>query len=604
MLSSRRKISRYGVIAGGIILAVTLLRLVLIGLGWPLTNSDEGTMGIMALHIAYQGEHPTFFYGQHYMGSWEAFLGAGLFHFFGPSLFALRLGTVVMIALALIAIYLLSRLLFSQTWAAVSLLLVGTGSGFAMAQEIRAIGGYAETLLFSALLFLCAAWLALTYQRKQARDVTARRWLVYLVWGLVAGLGLWTDLLIAPAIIASGLLLLLICWRELIRPLPLLCLLAGLCAGAFPLIYYNLHALPNEDSLNVFRALHDQGGVALYTPSAIMGELGNTIGISLPLMTGEPFCPVTEIPFLGPTSAPGLVCTAARGVWGAGYLLIFALACVLAARGVWLFWRQRKNIDAAPEIQRNLRQQLARLSVLLAAALTLVLYIFSSGPLTGPGLHARYLICLLVAAPTIFWPLWKGLRAASIKWRTGRRILSTLCALILLCFCGLALAGSILAFGEVPAASALNQRDEALIRSLEHIGIRHIYTDYWTCDKIAFESNEQITCAVVTPQLKPADHNRYLPYLAEVSADPRAAYVFPLDYQEFQLVPPYTFLDNIHQPGLALPTPVGMNYSRVVMDGYVITYGSTAKTSPVSRKVVAQSRNPVSPGREEGRRSA
>lgn len=594
----RGKISRYGVIAGGIILAVTLLRLVLISQGWPLTNSDEGTMGIMALHITYQGEHPTFFYGQHYMGSWEAFLAAGLFHLFGPTLFALRLGTVVMVALALIAVYLLSKLLFSQTWAAVSLLLVGTGSGLAMAQEIRAIGGYAETLLFSALLFLCAAWLALTYQRKQARAALARRWLVYLAWGLVAGLGLWTDLLIAPPIIASGLLLLLICWRELLRPLPLLCLLSGLCAGAFPLLYYNLHALPNEDSLNVFRALHDQGGVALYTPSAIMAELGNTIGISLPLMTGEPFCPVTEIPFLGPTSAPGLACTAVRGVWGTGYLLIFAAACVLAARGAWLFWRQRKRFDVTPETQRNLRLQLARLSILLSAALTLALYIFSSGPLNGPGLHARYLICLLVAAPAIFWPLWEGLRAASIRWRTERRILSALCTFVLLCFCGMALTGSLLAFGEVPAATALNQRDAALIHDLERLGIRHIYTDYWTCDKIAFESGEQITCAVVNAQLKP-DHNRYLPYLTAVSADPRAAYVFPLDYVQFQLAPPYAFLANIHLPASALPAPVGMNYSRIVMDDYVITYSATAKTLQVSRKIVAQSYNSVSPGLRE-----
>jgi 4-amino-4-deoxy-L-arabinose transferase-like glycosyltransferase len=576
------KISRYGFVAGIIILGATLLRLVLIRLGWPLTNSDEGTMGIMALHIAYRGDHPTFFYGQHYMGSWEAFLGAGLFHLFGPSLFVLRMGTVLMIALALLALYLLSRLLFPRTWAVVSLLLAASGSGFAMAQEIRAIGGYAETLLFSSLLFLTATWLVLTYQRKPLRNEQMRRWLFYLAWGLAAGLGLWTDLLIAPMIIASGLLLLLVCWRELARPLPLLCLLAGLCIGAAPLISYNLHALPNEDSLTVFRALHDQGGIALYTPSAILAETSNTFGISLPLMTGEPFCPVTEIPFLGPTSSPGLVCTVARGSWGLGYLLIFAFSFALVVRGIWQVWHTYKNQSASPEIQRNARQQLARLSLLLGAALSLALYTFSSGPLIGPGLHARYLICLLVATPATFWSLWEGLRAAQGEEKLRQKALRALCAIVLLCFCGLTLTGSVLAFSEVSAATALNQRDAALIHDLERLGIRHFYTDYWTCDKIVFESDERIICAVVDTHLRP-DHNRYLPYFTEVAADPFAAYVFPLDTEQFQLAAPYTFLTNIHQPGRVLPLAMGMQYRRIVTDGYVITYSSNMQRTLLLR---------------------
>ena len=41
----------------------------------------------LALHIAYRGEHPLFFYGQEYMGPLEAYIGALLFHIFGVSLF-------------------------------------------------------------------------------------------------------------------------------------------------------------------------------------------------------------------------------------------------------------------------------------------------------------------------------------------------------------------------------------------------------------------------------------------------------------------------------------------------------------------------------------
>jgi predicted membrane-bound mannosyltransferase len=77
-----------------IIVVAVLLRIVFISQSYPVTNSDESTMGLMALHIAYRGEHPTFFYDQNYMGSLEAYLGAAFFHLFGPSTFSLRLGLI------------------------------------------------------------------------------------------------------------------------------------------------------------------------------------------------------------------------------------------------------------------------------------------------------------------------------------------------------------------------------------------------------------------------------------------------------------------------------------------------------------------------------
>lgn len=43
-----------------LILMATLLRVVLIYFNWPTTNSDEGNMGILARHVAYNGEVPFF----------------------------------------------------------------------------------------------------------------------------------------------------------------------------------------------------------------------------------------------------------------------------------------------------------------------------------------------------------------------------------------------------------------------------------------------------------------------------------------------------------------------------------------------------------------
>lgn len=58
--------------ACAILMLGVIIRLILISQGWPQTDSDEGIIGLMSLHIAYHGEHPIFFYGQGFMGSLDA----------------------------------------------------------------------------------------------------------------------------------------------------------------------------------------------------------------------------------------------------------------------------------------------------------------------------------------------------------------------------------------------------------------------------------------------------------------------------------------------------------------------------------------------------
>ena len=54
------KLGPYELGALAIIALALVLRGVLIGLGWPLLDSDEGTMGLMAMHIVFRGEYPLF----------------------------------------------------------------------------------------------------------------------------------------------------------------------------------------------------------------------------------------------------------------------------------------------------------------------------------------------------------------------------------------------------------------------------------------------------------------------------------------------------------------------------------------------------------------
>ncbi|HEX6110153.1 MAG TPA: hypothetical protein VFZ02_12140, partial [Ktedonobacteraceae bacterium] len=122
------KISTYGIWACIIIALATLLRIVLTAQGWPHSNADIDTTGIMAMHIASKGEHPIFFYGQHYMGTLEAYLGVAFFRLFGISVFSLRLGTVLFFALFLVIMYGLTSLLYTKKLALLTLALLSLGS--------------------------------------------------------------------------------------------------------------------------------------------------------------------------------------------------------------------------------------------------------------------------------------------------------------------------------------------------------------------------------------------------------------------------------------------------------------------------------------------
>src|ERR1700731_3412517 len=118
------KIGPYGVTAGTIIACAVIFRLILLALNYPEVNSDEGTMGIEAMHIAFQGQHPIYLYGQNYMGVLEAYLAAPIFRLFGASALTLRFSMLVMFALFLLAMYWLGSLLYSKKLALVSLALL------------------------------------------------------------------------------------------------------------------------------------------------------------------------------------------------------------------------------------------------------------------------------------------------------------------------------------------------------------------------------------------------------------------------------------------------------------------------------------------------
>jgi hypothetical protein len=526
------------------------LRLTLAALGWPATDSDEATFGLMALHISERGAHPIFFYGQNYMGAVEAYLAAGAFRLFGPSLFTLRLSTIALSAGFLVSCYLLARLLYGRGLALATLALLAIGSNVALLLQVFTNGGYADTLFFGSLLLLLATLLA----RPESGALTKRRWrlLAFGAWGLAAGIGLWSDVLILPFILTSGLLLLAFRWRELLRGMGAV-VVAGLVVGAFPLVAFAAAGNnPFQGAAAVQQAPNAaQGGaLALYA-----GQIAGTFLVSLPDSTsGAALCPLgrAESWPLAHASPAALACTTVHGLWSLGYLALLGAALVVGARACRAAWPHMRCDELHASERTQLVIPIARFALALSAALTLALYISSPVAARAPQVVMRYLVGLTLATPALLAPLWRW--ATSRAAPAARKAWMGRGALVVVALAYLLGLASVLQ--AIPDARMEAQRQERLISSLDRLGVTAIYTDYWTCDRLAFLSHERIICSTLNPELQ-LDLDRYAPYGERVAATPTPPYLFPTDSAQarsFQAV--YD-----HAPAA---------FQRVALDGYIL----------------------------------
>lgn len=511
---------------------------------WPLPNSDEATMGLAAIHIQH-GEFPIFFYGQNYMGVLEAYLAAPLFSLFGASIFLLRLALLLLFTLFLVTMYLLARTLYTKNFALFLIILLSLGSNAVLSRELSAIGGYVETLLFAALSFLIAAWLALP-SPGVGRRVWLWRSLGYCAWGLVIGLGVWSDLLILPLALCSGLVLCVFCWREMLRGGVLL-LLLFFFLGSLPFFVYNIHAAPGQTT---FDTLVYQEGHEPLTLSTIEEQVSNTLEISIPTITGSPFCHYSEYPELSllgyQTSHDSTQqCRMIGAGWSLSYLCLLALALGMLLLVLWKPFSSLHGREWPFDQRVAFVKNTVRLLLGLSGLLALLIYIHSSASILGPGINSRYIIGLWLITPVVLWPLWQG---ASRFWLAKSRQDKTL--LLLTGIISMSLLSAIFAtfaFGtvytlhEIPTVLQAEQHEQALIEGLQKNGITMVYSEYWTCNRLIFETQEHIICAVVKHDLKQGT-TRGEQYFIAVSHNRQSSYLFPPTYadaialaeQEFQ----------------------------------------------------------------------
>ena len=511
----------YALAAAALIVCGVATRLALILIGWPHGNSEEGTMGVEAMHILLRGERPIYLYGQNYMGVGEAYAGALAFRLFGVSTAALRLGMLACYAALLVGVFWLAHLLYSRRVALLALAALIVGTPFVVKIELLADGGKAETLALGALMFALAAWLALTQptaEQPPPRRRRALRSLGFVAWGVMAGFGLYTYTIIAPFALTSGLLLWLNCRREL-RGWALALPLAGLLIGLAPDILYTLTTPLSQNPIAVSLSLHGSlnagAGAGPSGLALLPKQLDGALLYTLPTVTGlTNLYPVEALPLYGPPSWGMVAAVVIGGGWSLGYLALLVAATARPLRALdlrpatlrqpWELWQTLADSAHA--------RDLARLLLALAAWLTIVGYTLSATAANNPH-SGRYMIGLLIVTPALLWPLADPLSTGR-AWRVAALALVGLCLLI-------GVASVIQTF---PDELGANVRDQQLISALESQRVTRFYAGYWTCDLLNFKTRERLTCAVVNEYARPG-LTRYHPYAVAVRADPSAPYL-------------------------------------------------------------------------------
>ncbi|MGZ3603157.1 MAG: hypothetical protein ACXVDF_24855, partial [Ktedonobacterales bacterium] len=404
-------------------------------------------------------------------------------------------------------------------------------------------------------------WLALS-SRSDSKGRSWRRILGFGAWGLVVGLGLWSDLLLIPFVGMAGLLLIFWCRRDPRDWRVSGTLILAFLLGAMPLIAYNVTAVPGQDSFSVLMGIHQGGGPSNESPIvALGGQIAGTLIVSLPnAAEASPICtlnPRVAWPLTQQAGGHTILCTIARTGWGLGTIALWAVAALLALATLRTIRRLSRATGWLPAERRCVIVQTARLALLGSVGGTLALFALSAAAARVPWPATRYLIGLLVAFPAGLATLWpesypfkllpRAARFARKLW-VGRHILLALLALTLVL-------GVSNTLHLVESAQRQARNESALIGDLLHIGATHVYTDYWTCDRIAFESKERIVCGVLDEHLQPGV-NRYRPFYDAVHADAHAAYVFPLDSPQ--------------AAAFAARPDAAQGYRRMTFDRYVV----------------------------------
>jgi hypothetical protein len=409
-----------------------------------------------------RGETPVFFSGFR-IGSLECHLTASLFALFGKSRASLALGPVLLGCLFLGLAYLTLRRLLGPRPATLALLFFAVPPP-AVLFWVYMPNGY------PLVVALCAAvlWAAVRLARPDSRPASTL-WDGFL-FGLVAGLAVWDSLQTLTCLIPA---VAWVAWRrrDLLRDLRVWALgLAGLLAGAFPWLAFNLRY--GWPSLTASFASRPASGRA-----AVLANAGYFFRSSLPelLASLDPEGSVTRPPALQ------------RVLW----------APVLAIWVVALLW-----FLAAPALGRPRGSAVPVSAWLLLTGVAVTTFLVNVLSAAGEvrGLTVRYTLPLLLAAVPA---LASFLCAVARGGRPGALLAIVLAAAIVL----FNLAG--FRWPGHPRRNHLEEiggKQAAVVAALEKQRVQVIVGSLWVVYPMTFLSGEKVIGIPCEPE---ADHYNY-----------------------------------------------------------------------------------------------
>src|SRR5207248_3074377 len=165
----------------------------------------------------------VYYYGQHYMGSLEAYLMAVLFAIAGPSVWMLRAEPIL---LSLVVVWLTwkfagvladaAQLTSSaqQMFKTLAALCAAIPPLYDTVLQLRTLGGYIETFVLILCLLLAVFQLTRRWHAGAANKELAWRWATI---GFIVGLGCWVDQLIVSTALAATLWIGGFCLLELVQ---------------------------------------------------------------------------------------------------------------------------------------------------------------------------------------------------------------------------------------------------------------------------------------------------------------------------------------------------------------------------------------------------
>jgi len=483
-------------------------------------DSDEAIVGLMAKHINQGQGIPVFYYGQNYMGSFEAIVAALAFRVFGMSSVVLKCVPLAFSLILIIVLYKILRELKCSLGARIGILLAALPPAALLEWGTRARGGFIEVVLIGALA-------SLSTLRFLGNERDSRLGIFWI--GLLLGFGWWVNNQIIYFILPIGYVILARYIREQrIRSRTLgslVCGLVGFILGGLPFWAYNI----NHHFIS-FEMFGSANG------SDIWDHIGGLFSQALPILLGaKRFWQNSEY-------LPGI----SYVVWFS-YLFILLFYIILRGRElVSLLWFK---IDTKTPLEFFF---LLLLTALLVFALSSFGYLVQA---------PRYLLPIYVSVFVLLgWSLemlWKNNRFL------GRLFTFTLVAINLCSFYwgGRAIPGE----PHIFKGERVSKDQSELIAWLKANNYPWVRTNYWIGYRLAFETGEAIRFLVTK---EPYQHriDSYLDQGEQYQGD------IPL-----VLVPAQAKLveDALHE--------LGFNFQRRELSGYVVLYALLPKQTNLTK---------------------